>query len=89
VDVRVHEARGDILAGRVNHFSGIANALSGIANKSNAALGYRDIYAFLDLAGAYVYQFRVFDDRIGLFNTHGNVCHFECHFIERLFTEFV
>jgi hypothetical protein len=87
--VSVHEARSDILSGSVDYLGFIAYAVRRVTDQSDAALGYRYVDAFLDLAGADIDQLRVFDDRVGLLDAHGDIRHSERNFIERFLTEFV
>ena len=81
MDMGIHEARSDVMTAGIDDLRVVADAVQRIADKRDPAAGDRDIDALLDLAGAYVHQLCVPDDRVGFFNAHGYIGQFPCKLI--------
>ena len=81
MDVGVHKARRDVLAGGVDHLRVLADTVGGVADKGDPPLSDGYVDHILDLGSADVHQLGVADDQIRLLHAHGNFCHGLGHFI--------
>ena len=81
MDMGVHEARRDVLAGSVDDLGVLADAMGGVAHEGDPALGNGYVDPFLDLGGADVHQLGIADDQLRLHHAHSHSGHGLGHFV--------
>ena len=89
VDVPVHKAGGNILAVCVDDGRLRADAVRGVSDERDAALGDCNVDALLNFGGADVDQTGVSDDQLGLLRAHGDPRQRARYLIQRLFAKLV